>query len=84
MRGERKGREATRRDIDAEFLGQLADQRRLRGLAAIDLAAGKLPETRHRLALRALRQQDAAVGVDQRHRRYQDDPVRRVSCDNCH
>jgi hypothetical protein len=45
---------------------QLADQRRLRRLARLDLAARKFPEPGHRLARRSPRQQHAAVGIDER------------------
>jgi hypothetical protein len=44
---------------------QLADQRGLGRLAGFDLAAGELPQAGQRLALRALRQKHAAIGVDQ-------------------
>ena len=37
-----------------------------RPLAGLDLAAGKFPQARHRLAFRPLRDQHALVGVDQR------------------
>ncbi len=39
----------------------------------IDLAAGEFPEPGHRLAFRTLSQQDAAVGIDQRHGDDEDD-----------
>ena len=45
---------------------QFADQRLLRPLAGLDLAAGKFPQARERLAFRALRDQHALVGIDQR------------------
>ena len=50
---------------DAEFLGEFADQRLLRALAGVDLAAGKFPEAGQRLALGALRDQHPSVGVDE-------------------
>jgi hypothetical protein len=50
---------------------ELADQRLLRRLAGFDLAAGKLPEAGHRLAGRALGNEDAAVDIDQRDGRHQ-------------
>src|SRR5258707_8916887 len=53
-------------DGDADLLMQLADQRLFRPLARLDLAAGKFPQPRERLALRALREQHAPVGVHQR------------------
>src|SRR4029077_11652190 len=63
----RKGqrREALLLDDDAQFLLQLSDQALFRPLAAFDLAAGKLPQPCHRLALRTLCDEHAAVGVDQ-------------------
>ena len=63
-------------DVDAELLVELADQRRLRRLAGMHLAAGKFPEAGEMLAGRPLGQQHAAVGVDQRHRRDEDDRPR--------
>ena len=54
--------------VDAELLAQFADQRVLRPLAGVDLAAGKLPQALELLALRPLRDQHAAVDVDQRRR----------------
>ena len=50
---------------DREFLLDLAHQRLFWCLAGFDLAAGKLPEARHRLALRTLREQDAAFTTDE-------------------
>ena len=73
VRGEGEGCQAARRDVDAELLGEFADQRGLGGLAGIEFAAGEFPQAGHRLALRALGQQDAAVGVDQHHRRDEDE-----------
>ncbi len=49
-----------------EFLAQFPYQGIFRSLAILDFAAGEFPETGHRLALRSLRDQDAAVGVDER------------------
>ncbi len=66
VRGEGERREAGFGDVDAELLLELADQRRLRRLARQHLTARKLPKPGHRLALRALRQQHAPVGVDER------------------
>ena len=57
-----------------EFLGQFADQGVLRRFAAVDLAAGKLPEARHVLAIGPLGQQNPSVTVDQRHRGDEDQP----------
>ena len=50
---------------NAEFLVQLPDQRLFGTLAGLDLASGKLPQARHRLAGRTLGEQHAAVGIDQ-------------------
>ena len=84
VRGEGERREAARRDIDAELLGELADQRRLGRLARMHLAAGKFPEPGERLARRTLGQQHPPVGVDQRDRRDEDDRPGRLSCGSCH
>ena len=53
-------------DVDAELLGQLADQRAFGGFAGLDLAARKFPLAGEVLARLALGDEDAAVGVDQR------------------
>ncbi len=74
-KGER--RQAARLDIDAEFLGELANQRRLGRLSRLHLAAGKFPQPGEVLARRALGEQHAAVDVDQHDRRDQDDRERR-------
>src|SRR6185312_11667592 len=66
MRSECVWREAARLDIDAQFLVELADQRRLGRLPGLHLAAGKLPGAGEMLPGRTLGQEDAAVGVDQR------------------
>src|ERR1700752_4661824 len=50
---------------DTQFLVQFADQCFLRPLAIMNLAAGKFPEARHRFSGRTLRQQDAAISIDQ-------------------
>ena len=63
--GEGQRRQARLLDGDAELLVQFADQRRLRPFARFELAAGKLPEAGERLALGALGDEDAAVGIDQ-------------------
>ncbi len=60
--GER--REASLLDDDAQFLLELADQRFFGPFARLHLAAGKLPQAGHRLALGPLCQQHAAVGID--------------------
>ena len=58
-------------------------KRLLRPFAGFDLAAGKFPQASERLALRALREQHALVGVDQRagdHEGKLDLSHARVSC----
>src|SRR5262249_35635083 len=52
-------------DADPELLLQFPDQGLLGPLARLDLAAGKFPEARHRLAGRALRDQHARVRIDE-------------------
>src|SRR5208337_4833347 len=49
-----------------EFLVQFTDQGLFRPLVHFDLAAGKLPKPRKRLALRTLCDQHAAIRVDER------------------
>ena len=66
--GESERREARRLDRDAELLAQFADQRVLRPLAGVDLAAGELPQALELFALRPPGDQHAAVDVDQRRR----------------
>src|SRR5947209_15761475 len=61
--GER--REASLLDDDTQLLLKLADQRSFGPFARLDLAAGELPQAGHRLALGALCEQHASVGVDQ-------------------
>ena len=65
MRGEGEGGKVFFLDRDAEFFPKLADQSRFRGFVRVELAAGKFPEPGQCLAFRALRDQDALVGVDQ-------------------
>ncbi len=65
MAGEGQRREAGLLDDDAELFGQFANQRLFRPLARIDLAAGEFPEIGELLALGALGDQHAVVGVDQ-------------------
>jgi hypothetical protein len=48
-------------DLDAAFLATFADQRLLRGLPVLELAAGKLPHPRQVLPLSAPREQHAPV-----------------------
>ena len=64
MAGEGQRRQARLAHGDAEFLVQLADQRIFGPLAVVELAAGKLPKARHRLAFRPLCDQHAVVGID--------------------
>src|SRR3954447_18151160 len=76
--GVRVGRESERRqaargDVDAELLGELTDQSRLRRFTRIDLAARKFPQPRHGFAGRALSQQYPSVGIDERYRRHEHD-----------
>src|SRR5262249_16380121 len=52
-------------DADPQLLLQLPDQGLLRPLARLDLAAGKFPQARHRLAPRAPRDQHAGVRIDE-------------------
>ena len=63
---EGEGREARLLDVDAKFFGKLADQRRFRPLAGLELAAGKFPQAGKLLALGPLGDQNAVVGVDER------------------
>ena len=65
MAREGQRREARLLHRDPELLAQLADQRLLRPLARLHLAAGKLPQPGELLALGPLRQKDAVVRVDQ-------------------
>src|SRR5690606_24529672 len=69
MRGEGEGSETALVRVDAQLLVQLSDQRLLRRLVVVHLASGKLPEPGHRLSCRPLGEQDPTVGIDQRHRR---------------
>ena len=71
VRGEAQRDQVVRRDPNAEFLMTLADQRRLRGLNRLDLAAGKLPEAGHGFAVRSARQQHPSGRLDQRDRDHQ-------------
>src|SRR5690349_17560183 len=60
--------EAALRDVDAELLLKLAHQCGFGRFARVHLAAGEFPQPGHRLSGRALREQDAAIDVDERHR----------------
>ncbi len=65
MAGERQRRETLFVDDDAQFLLEFADERIFRPLARLDLAAGKLPQSSHRFSWRTLRDQHAAIGIDE-------------------
>jgi len=52
-------------DRNAQLLLELANERLFRPFARFHLAAGKLPEPRHRAPNRAFRKQNASVGVDE-------------------
>jgi SAM-dependent methyltransferase len=65
MAGEGQWREAGFLHGDPELLVQLADQRRFRPFAGLQLAAGKFPQAGQRLAFRPLCNQHAAVGINQ-------------------
>ncbi len=65
MARESERRETVLFDDDAQFLLQLPDQALFRRFAVLDLAAGKLPQSRHRLAFRPLCEEHAAVGIDE-------------------
>jgi len=65
MRSESERRETVFLHADAQFFVQLADEGLFGTLARFDLAAGKFPQTGHRFALGALREQHAAIGVDE-------------------
>ena len=65
MAREGQRREAGLLHRDPELLAQLADQRLLRSLARLDLAAGKLPQACELLSFGPLGQKDAVVRVDQ-------------------
>ncbi len=58
---ERRGRQARDIGVDQQFLAQLADQRRLRRFARLDLAAGELPQAAHILFGRALLHENRAT-----------------------
>ena len=54
--------------VDPELFLQFADERVLRPLAGVDLAARELPQALELLAFGPLREQHPSVGVDQRRR----------------
>jgi hypothetical protein len=56
-----------------ELLAQFAYQGIFRPLAILDFAAGKFPESGHRLAWGPLCNQHAAIRIDERASRNQDD-----------
>ena len=60
---EGEGGEATLRDLNPDLLLELAAQRVFRCLAWLDLAAGKLPETRERPSCWSPRKQYAPVAI---------------------
>lgn len=64
--GEGERREAQRFDDDPQLLPEFADQALFRRLIRLDLSPGKFPQAGHGPSRRALRQEDAAVGIDQR------------------
>src|SRR5262245_57671580 len=66
MRGESKRREAGFFDRDAEFFFCFADDRFFGTFARLHLAAGKFPEARHVLSFGPLRNEDTAIGIDER------------------
>ena len=63
----RKGqrRKASVPDDDSHFLQQLSYQRFLGRLAGLHLAAWEFPKARHRFSGGALRNENAAVGIDE-------------------
>ena len=65
MAREGERRKARLPDDDSQFLLQFPDQRFFGPFARLDLAAGKFPQACHRLACGPLREQHAAVGIDQ-------------------
>src|SRR5579862_3933631 len=65
MARECERRETLRFDCDPQFLPQLPDQTLLRLLAGFDLAAGKLPEPRHRLSFWAPCDEHASIRIDE-------------------
>ena len=73
MAGECQRREAGNFCLEANFLEHFPDDRFLGRFALLHLAARKFPQAGQRLAFRALRKQHAAVGVDQRHGRNQEE-----------
>ena len=71
MRREGERSKAALHRVDRQFLMQFPDQGGFGCFPVMDLAAGEFPQAGHALALRPLRQQHTAVGVDQRHGRDQ-------------
>lgn len=53
-------------DGQVDLLAQLANQRSLWRFAGFEFSTGKFPKARHCLAGRALGDEDAALGVEQR------------------
>ena len=64
--GKCRRRQACRLDIDTEFLVQLADQRRLRSFARLDLATRKLPQSCVIFIRWTLLDQHAPLAIDER------------------
>src|SRR5215207_1086793 len=72
---------------DAELLVKLADERVLRALAGLHLSARELPQPGERLSLRALRDEHAVVGIDERDRGDEEEAQAHLSvfmCANAH
>ena len=66
MTGKSQRRQTLLIDDDSQFLLQFTDQTLFRAFSGLDLAAGKLPKTGHRLAFRTLAEEHTSVGVDER------------------
>ena len=65
MARESQRRQAWFADGNPQFLLQFTNQSVLRAFAGLDLAAGKLPQARHRFAGRALREENAPIDIDE-------------------
>ncbi len=68
-----KWRQARLTHCYRELLAEFSYQGIFRPLAILDLAAWEFPETGHRLALRSLRNQHAAICIDERASGNEDD-----------
>ena len=53
------------RNLNAELLGQFADQALLWGFSGINLTAGEFPEPRQRFTVRPLSDENPPIGIDQ-------------------